>query len=337
MAQSDAIARFRPDVVHVHNFFPLFSPAVYYACRTAGVPVVQTLHNYRLLCANSLLFRDGHVCEECVGRSFAWPAIAHACYRGSRAGTASIAIMQASHRIARTWQERVDLYIALTEFSRAKLVEGGLPAEKIVVKPNFASRDIATGNGRGGYALFVGRLSPEKGLDVLLEAWKRMRMSIPLRIVGDGPLAGRVREAAGESVSYLGPREKSEVLGLMQSASLLILPSMWYEGFPMVIVEAFQVGLPVVASDLGSLSSLVTPGRTGLLFRPGDPSALAERVEWAFAHPEELSRMRRQARAEHEANYTPERNYELLMQIYDRVINKTNARQEDLEEVAVSS
>ena len=334
---ADAIARFRPDVVHVHNFFPLFSPAVYYACRTAGVPVVQTLHNYRLLCANSLLFRDGHVCEECVGRSFAWPAIAHACYRGSRAGTASIAIMQASHRIARTWQERVDLYIALTEFSRAKLVEGGLPADKIVVKPNFASRDIATGNGRGGYALFVGRLSPEKGLDVLLEAWKRMRMSIPLRIVGDGPLAGRVREAAGESVSYLGPREKSEVLGLMQSASLLILPSMWYEGFPMVIVEAFQVGLPVVASDLGSLSSLVTPGRTGLLFRPGDPSALAERVEWAFAHPEELSRMRRQARAEHEANYTPERNYELLMQIYDRVINKTNARQEDLEEVAVSS
>jgi glycosyltransferase involved in cell wall biosynthesis len=315
------IAAFEPDIVHVHNFFPLLSPGVYYACREAHVPVVQTLHNYRLICPKALLFRDGQVCEECVGRSFAWPGIAHACYRGSRAGTASIAVMQLAHRISGTWHECVDMYIALSEFSREKFVQGGLPAEKIAVKPNFASRQGPKGNGRGGYALFVGRLSPEKGIEVLLAAWKRLTRQFPISIVGDGPPSERTRlAAAGSGVTHLGARTKEEVTGLMRDAAFLILPSLCYENFPLVIAEAFEAGLPVIASDLGALGSLVTPWRTGLLFRPGDPGALAEQVEWALAHPRELSHMRHQARAEYEAKYTPERNYELLRATYDRVL-----------------
>ena len=319
---ADEIARFRPDVVHVHNFFPLFSPAVYHACRAADVPVVQTLHNYRLICPNGLLFRDGQVCEECVGRSFAWPGVAHGCYRNSRAGTASIATMQAVHRIGGTWKDCVHTYVALTEFSRSRFVKGGLPADKIVVKPNYVPPSGPAGDGSGGYALFVGRLSPEKGIDVLLAAWKTLGSRIPLRIVGEGPLAERVRAAAGEGISYLGPCRNDEILSLMRGATCLIFPSLCFETFGRVIAEAFSTGLPVVASDLDS--SLVTHGRTGLLFRPGDPRALVEQVEWALSHPEELSLMRRQARAEYEEKYSPERNYQMLLRIYDRVLHRTD-------------
>src|SRR5882724_6530140 len=177
-----------PDVAHFHNSFPLISPAAYYACAEAGVPVVQTLHNYRLLCPAATFLRDGKVCEACLSRSVPWPGVLHGCYRGSRPATAAVAAMLAVHRAIGTWQERVDVYIALTEFARRKFIEGGLPAERIVVKPNFVASDLGPKQGRGDYALFVGRLSEEKGLGVLLNAWGRLRELIPLRIAGDGPL-----------------------------------------------------------------------------------------------------------------------------------------------------
>jgi glycosyltransferase involved in cell wall biosynthesis len=317
------LAAFGPDVVHVHNFFPLLSPGVYYACRDAGVPVVQTLHNYRLICCNAVLFRDGRVCEECVGRPFAWPGIVHCCYRGSRLGTASIAAMQAAHRAGGTWQECVDMYVALTEFSRDTFVRGGLPADKIAVKPNFAARRGPAGIGRGDYGLFVGRLSPEKGIETLLAACEYTTERFPIWIVGDGPLAEQTKAAAAKSsILHLGRRTQDEVSELMRDAAFLILPSLCYENFPLVIAEAFEAGLPVIASDLGSPGSLVTPGRTGLLFRPGDPKSLAEQIDWAVAHPEELSRMRRRARWEYEEKYTPERNYELLMEIYEQTLSQ---------------
>ncbi len=316
------IATFRPDVVHVHNFFPLLSPAVYYACRDAGVPVVQTLHNYRLVCPSATLFRDGRVCEECLARSFAWPGIVHGCYRGSRIGTASIAAMQTVHRIARTWQQCVDMYVALTEFSKSTLVRGGLPEDKIAVKPNFAPSRGQTGSGRGRYGLFVGRLSPEKGVEVLLAACKHLTGGFPVWVVGDGPLVDRTRTAeANSSIVHLGARSREEVADLMREAAFLVLPSLWYEMFPFVIVEAFEAGLPVIASDLGSLGSLVTSGRTGLLSPPGDPKLLTEQINWAIAHPEEMSRMGRHARWEYEEKYTSERNYELLMDIYQQALS----------------
>lgn len=320
------IRSFRPDVVHVHNFFPLLSPSVYYACREAGAPVVQTLHNFRLVCPNALLFRQGRTCEDCVGKSFAWPGVVHACYKESRLGTAAVASMLAVHRRMGTWTRLVDAYIALTDFARDKLIEGGLPAEKVLTKPNFVDPDIGPGEGTGGYALFVGRLSGEKGIEVLLAAWERLEVAVPLKIVGDGPLWSRVADLPRKhGVEYWGRQPKSEVVKLMRDALFLVFPSTCYEGFAMVIAEAFSAGLPVIASDLGSMSSLISNGRTGLHFRPGDPDDLAAKIRWAVTQPEELARIRLEARAEYKAKYTACRNYQLLMSIYDHVIQVRHA------------
>lgn len=322
------IRREKPQVIHFHNTFPLVSPAVYFAARAEGVPVVQTLHNYRLLCPNALFFREGRVCEDCLGRLVPWPGVVHRCYRGSVAPSGAVAAMLTVHRALGTWSRMVDVYIALTEFARRKFIEAGLPAEKIVVKPNFVHPEPGAGEGKGGYALFVGRFSPEKGLDTLLTAWEQLEGKLPLRIVGDGPLAGKVNEAARrlKGVEWLGRRPREEVLVLMKEANFLIFPSIWYEGFPMTIVEAYAVGLPVLASNLGSMSYLVDPGRTGLHFRPGDPGDLAAKVEWAWTHPHQLAEMRREARAEYEAKYTAERNYEMLMDIYQLAISRAKGR-----------
>jgi glycosyltransferase involved in cell wall biosynthesis len=309
----------RPDVVHVQNFFPLISPAAYYAARAEGVPVVQTLRNYRLLCSNGLFFRDGHVCEDCLGKTLPWPGVAHACYRESRMGTVPVTAMLTTHRAVRTWTKMVDVYISLTEFARQKFIEGGLPAKKIVIKPNFVHPDPGPGEGRGGFAMFVGRLSPEKGIGTLLAAWECLGSQMPLKVVGDGPLANRVAEAAASSpyIEWLGRRSLEEVYALMGRASVLIFPSEWYETFGRVAVEAFAKGTPVVAAKIGAIAELVNHGRTGLHFRPGDPEDLATWVEWASNHPVELARMRREVRAEFEARYAAEKNYQRLIDIYE--------------------
>ena len=311
------------DVIHVQNFFPLISPSVYYAAKAKGIPVVQTLRNYRLLCPNGEFFRDGRVCEDCLGQFVPLPGVVHACYRGNRAATAVVAAMLTVHRAMGTWTNLIDIYIALNEFAREKFIEGGLPAEKIVVKPNFVHPDLSPGEGRGGYALFVGRLSLEKGLDTLFKAWESLGSKITLKIVGDGPLAQQVAEsvAKGSEIEYLGYRPLTEVYELMGEAAFLVFPSEWYEGQPRTIIESFAVGTPVVASNLGAMSTLVSPGRTGFHFRPGDSGDLVAQVEWALAHPDELARMRREARAEFEAKYTAQENYLRLKEIYEKVVN----------------
>jgi glycosyltransferase involved in cell wall biosynthesis len=309
------------DLVHVQNFFPLISPSVYYAARAAGVPMVQTLRNYRLLCPNALFFRQGRVCEDCLGQAIPWPGVVHGCYRGSRPASAVVATMLTVHRALRTWSRLVDVYIALTEFSRQKLIEGGLPAEKIVVKPNFVATQLQPGAGEGGYALFVGRLSVEKGLDTLLQAWQRLGGAMPLKIVGDGPLSSQVAAACQQlpQVEWLGRRPLEEVYTLMGGAKILVFPSKWYETFGRVAVEGFAKGTPAIAAQIGAIAELVDHGRTGLHFRPGDPDDLAAKVEWVLSHPQALARMRQEARAEFEAKYTPQENYRQLMEIYDRV------------------
>lgn len=306
------------DLVHVQNFFPLISPSVYYAAKAEKVPIVQTLHNYRLLCPNGLFFRDGHICEDCLGKSVPWPGVLHACYRKSRTASTAAAVMLTTHRIMRTWTEMVDVYIALTEFARQKFIQGGIPAEKIVVKPNFVHSDIGCGEGRGGYALFVGRLSTEKGIDTLLATWKLLAGQIPLKIVGDGPLASQVTEAVKklDCVEWLGRRPVQEVYALMGNAMLLIFPSKWYETFGRVAIEAFAKGTPVIAANIGAITELIEHGRTGFLFCPGDSEDLAAKVEWALAHPRELAQMRREARIEFESKYTAKENYRRLMEIY---------------------
>lgn len=320
------IRRHRPDVVHVHNFFPRLSPAVHYACHGAGLPVVQTLHNYRIVCPGATLFRDGRPCEECLGRLLPIPAVEHGCYRGSRAASAAVAGMIAAHRALKTWHRRVDRFITLSEFARRRFIAAGLPADRIVVKPNFVSPDPGPGSGDGDYALFVGRLTPEKGLDTLIEAWKMAQPGWHLKIVGDGPLSERVRAAArphqpcanrAGGVEWLGRREREEVLGLMAHARVLIMPSLWYEGgVPLVMIEGFSVGLPSIASRLGAMTELEGEGGAARLFEPGSSRDLADQIRWAFHNPGELTGMRCRARSEFERSYSAEANYARLMEIY---------------------
>jgi glycosyltransferase involved in cell wall biosynthesis len=318
------IRRERPDVVHFHNTLPLISPAGYYAARAEGVPVIQTLHNYRLLCPVALFFRDGRVCEDCMGKAVPWPGVVHRCYRGSRAASAVIATMLTVHRALRTWTEMVDVYVALTEFARNKFIEGGLPAGKIAVKPNFVAPDPGRGQGGGGYALFVGRLAPEKGTGTMLAAWDRLGTRVPLKIVGVGPLRDRVVEAAARqsNVEWLGNRPVEDVHALMRKADMLVFPSQCYETFGRVAAEAFAAGTPVIAANIGAVAELVEHGRTGLKFRPGDPEDLVTQVEWALSHPAELRSMREEVRGEFEAKYTAERNYRALMEIYEAALER---------------
>lgn len=308
----------RPAIVHIHNFFPLLSPAVYDACRAAGAPVVQTLHNYRLICPAATLLRAGRVCEDCVTGS-PYRAALYGCYRGSRLGSLAVARMLARHRRRDTWGTRVDRFIALTAFARRKFIEGGLPAARIAVKPNFVMNDPGTApaEGRRG-ALYVGRLSAEKGVLNLIEAFRAL--DEPLRIVGDGPLAARLRAEAPANVAVLGPRDADAVADEMARAAFLVVPSLCYEGFPVVIAEAYARGLPVLASDLGGLAEIVEDGVTGLRFPPGDAAALAACAARLSAAPEARARMGTAARARFEARYSAAANYRMLRAIYDEAI-----------------
>lgn len=321
------IRDWRPDLLHVHNTFPLISPAVYYAAAAASVPVVQTLHNYRLLCVNAELHRDGGPCEVCVGRRLQLPGILHACYRGSRLGSSAVALMNGVHRALGTWSRHVDLHVALSEFARRRYVAGGLPAERVVVKPNFVHPDPGRSPGGGGFVLFAGRLAEEKGLGTLLAAWRRLGSGTRLRILGDGPLAEQVRRAARRpGIEWLGWQPRERVLEQMKLADLLVVPSTWYEGCPMVVLEAQAIGLPVLASELGGLSSLIEDGRNGFLFRPGDAEDLAARLDGLLSEPRLLETARRAARAAYEERFTAERNYALLMDIYRRALGESTAR-----------
>jgi glycosyltransferase involved in cell wall biosynthesis len=322
----------KPDLVHVHNTFLMVSPSIYSACREAHIPVVQTLHNYRLLCPVAIFFRRGRACEECLEHGL-WRGVLHGCYRHSRAETSAVALMLAVHRWLGTWTWGVNCFIALTGFSRQKFIEGGIPAEKIAVKPNFVYPDpmavnhqssIANHKSPQGSALFVGRLSPEKGVVTLLAAWQRLQVRIPLRIIGGGPervfLEARAKQMELSEVRFIGHLPRDEVIAALKGAWCLVFTSQWYENFPVTIVEALACGVPLICSRLGAMEEMVADGRTGLHFAPGDADDLAAKVEWGWSHPEEMAAMGRAARAEFEAKYTAERNYEMLMEIYEHVL-----------------
>lgn len=314
---------FRPDLAHFHNTFPLVSPAAYYMCRETGVPVVQSLHNPRLLCPAANLYRAGQTCEACLGKFVAWPSILHGCYQGSRARSAVVAAMLSTHHALGTWQEQVNCYIVFTEFYRRKFIEGGMPAENIFTKPHFIYPDPSRKGGVGSYAAFIGRLSPEKGVLTLLAAWARLK-HIPLKIAGEGRLLPQVREFARQSssrVEVLPRLTRIEVMSLMKGARVLVWPSEgYYETFGLVAAEAFACGVPVICSRIGVMKEIVEDGRTGLHFTAGDASDLTAKVDWAWNHPAEIAGMGKEARREYESKYTRERNYAMLQEIYERAL-----------------
>lgn len=278
----DVIDRTRPDVAHVHNTWFASSPSVLSALRRRRVPVVMTLHNYRLVCANSLFLRDGVPCEKCLDRGRPWPAVRHRCYRNSRATSAIAATGIAVHRQLDTWTRLVDRFVVLSEFARHRMVRAGLPAQRLVLGSNFVDdpgvRSAAPA--RSSTVLFVGRLSPEKGVSVLLDAWaKAATGALRLDVIGDGPERARLEQAAPSGVEFLGRRDPAEVMRRLQQARALVIPSVWYEGQPITALEGLAAGTPLVLSDIGGLPEIVGGCVAGWVFPPGRADALAHRLE----------------------------------------------------------
>ncbi len=310
----------KPDVAHFHNTFPFMSPAAYVACQEMKVPVVKTLHNYRLLCPNALFFRDGHACEDCLTKSFKWPAIAHRCYRESRAASGVVALLLATKKDV--YHTAINRFICLTEFAKRKHIEGGYPAEKLAVKQNFMVTDPGVGNGGGNYALFVGRLTSEKGADTLIDAWIKAQPDLKLVVIGDGPMLDDLKaQAVGHNIEFWGRKSRQEVLEALQRAEVVIIPSRVYEGLPMSLVEGYACGTPVIAPDHAALPDLIEDG--GWLYPPNDSQALAKLI--GELSLEDYRSKRSRARAIYEQYYTPEVNFKLLEQIYQDVI-RSNTR-----------
>lgn len=312
----------KPDIAHFHNIFPLISPSAYHACKSHNIPVIQTLHNYRIVCPGAFLFRENAVCTECSGMHFL-PGIKHGCYRNSRVFTAGIAGIVLFHKLIRTWQESVDLYLALSEFALERYKEMGFPSINYFVKPNFLQNPIEPEYTDDGYGIYIGRLGEEKGIDCLLSALSNCP-TINFKIVGDGPLREHLKDIISDlglhNVEYLGARAHAQCMQILLKSRFFVLPSQCYEGIPMVLLEAMSAGKPSIVSDVGVLPMMVKNGVDGLVFQPGASAALAEKITWLTGHAEDAREMGRKARQAFEQNYMKEKNYQILIDAYRKAI-----------------
>lgn len=326
-----AVREERPAVVHVHNTFPLLSPAIYRPLDRTGAAIVQSIHNYRAVCASANLFRDGHDCTDCVGRRFAWPAIAHACYRDSPAQSAVVATMLAVARGTGAWERAVDRFIVPSRAVAEALAGSAIPAERVAIKPNFVALAASprAKDDRPDAYLFAGRLAPEKGVRTIASAWSVLGDSTAVcRIAGSGPLDREISEAAAvdRRLIPLGALDGSAIREELGRARAVIFPSIWREPFGLVVVEAFASGTPVIAARLGAPADLVEDGVTGLLFRPGDAGDLADRIRWASSHAAEMAEMGHRARRVYELRYSADVNYRELTQVYRDALAHRQAR-----------
>jgi glycosyltransferase involved in cell wall biosynthesis len=318
---SRLLTEVQPDVAHFHNTFPLISPSGYQACYDQCVPVVQTLHNFRLVCPGGMLMRDGKPCEQCVGGSLV-PSLIHRCYRDSLMATAVIVWMLAKHRARGSYERLVDKYIVLTEFAAKRLRMGGIPPERIEIKPNSIPSFSSGRHMESPYAVYVGRLSIEKGVHILIKAWSDVK-GLGLKIIGDGPMRRDLETSARQqstAIKFLGRQDHDEVLRLIGGAHLLILPSLCYENFPLSILEAFACGIPVVASRLGSMDEIVQENISGRKFSLGSATDLARVVNELGSDNSERQRLGVGARQQFEDYYAANRNISRLMEIYDSAI-----------------
>lgn len=308
------------DLIHVQNFFPLISPSVFYAAKQEGIPTVFSARNYRLLCPNGLFYRDGHACEDCLGKFFASPGILHRCYRNSSIDTLPVALMESYHRVRKTWNSSVECIIALSEFSRKKLIEGGIDPARIVVKPNYVD-DPGPQEFVGDYVLFVGRLTKEKGIDLLLKAIKTLP-DILFLIVGNGPSMEQVKNECidNKNVQLLGSQNYTATIEYIKRARFLLFPTQLYETFGRVVIEANACGIPVIASKIGAVEELIQNEQTGLLFDYQNSDEFCSKVSWLWNHADECQRMGKKARSLYEEKYSPSSNYDQLMKIYQNTI-----------------
>jgi glycosyltransferase involved in cell wall biosynthesis len=313
------VEAFRPDIVHVHNSFPLISPSIFHAIGSRAKRVL-TLHNYRLVCPAAIPLRSGKVCTECMDQQSASPSLKYGCYRGSRLATFPLAANVALHRWLGTWTHQVDTFIALSEFQKARMASSGIPIDKIHVKPNFYAGNpmVMPWKERSNSVVFVGRLSREKGIETLVRTWRAWGDSAPeLNIVGDGPLRNKLQSMARDlPILFLGQLSPDSAQKQIARSRLLILPSECFEGFPIVIPEAFAFGTPVGTSDLGPLPFIIRDGENGVVFPAKDDSALLGVVRAVWSDQVRLARQGMQARFDFEKLYAEEGNYRLLMQIY---------------------
>ena len=316
------IRKIRPDIAHFHNIFYMITPSVYDACHDEGIPVVQSQHNFRPLCSNGLFLRNHRVCEECLEHSL-WRGVRYGCFKGSRLATWPVASMLMAHQKKGTWSKKVDRYIVAAEFTRQKYIQAGFPEHKISVKPHFVFPPQQSQSHDQGYALYIGRLSEEKGVDVLLKAWESLP-EIPLRVIGTGPLLEELKRLAWQKgmsqVQFLGYVSYEQYDSNFKAAKFLVVPSICYESLPRVMVEAYSYGIPVLASRLGSMKDSVIEQKTGLLFESGNTQDLAQKARWLVQHQPELEEMRRSSREEYKQKYLPQKNYAALMAIYEKAI-----------------
>jgi glycosyltransferase involved in cell wall biosynthesis len=332
---SEAVRQERSAIVHIHNTFPLLSPAIYGALDWTGAAIVQSIHNYRPICPSANLFRDGRNCTDCVGRRFAFPAIVHACYRESRGGSAVVAAMLAAGRVTKAWEGTVDRFIAPSQTVAETLAGPAIPRDRIVVKPNFVGGDPQPGTWteRDDTYLYAGRLAPEKGIRTIPAAWARLGgLAALCRIAGSGPLDEEVGAVAvaDPRIAMLGTLNRSALFDELRRARALIFPSIWREPFGLTIVEAFASGTPVIAARFGAPADLIQDGVTGLFFRPGDADDLAGRIRWASSHPAEMAEMGRRARQEYELRFTADVNYRVLIDIYRQAVAHRQGRTRNL-------
>jgi glycosyltransferase involved in cell wall biosynthesis len=316
----------RPDVVHVHNVFPLLSPSVLAACADTGVPVVATLHNYGMVCPPGTLYRDGAVCTDCFGtRTF--PAVRHGCYRGSRLATVPMSLSVAANR--RRWWTGVSRFFCISGSQRELLLRGGMPADRLTVKYNFVPDHGIRRHGSGEHLLFLGRLTEEKGVRLLMTAWDGLRatggLGLPLVIGGTGPMREEVAAWAGDhdDVSYLGLLDEHACRDLTARAAAVVVPSSWPEAFGLVLVEAMAAGVPAVASAHGSFTELVQEGVTGFLHQPGEPQSLAGALRRVVASPERNRGLGLAARKRYELDFSPAVGLDRLVAGYRAAIGTT--------------
>jgi glycosyltransferase involved in cell wall biosynthesis len=318
------LRREKPDIVHVHNTFIVISPSIFSACKQARIPVVQTLHNYRMFCAAGSFFHHGLVCEECLDHG-PLRSLRYGCYRDSRAATAVTAMMIAFHSKRSTWAREIDAFFVLTDFARSRFIKAGLPAEKLRLKPNFICPDPGLRTAEGTYVLFVGRVSPEKGIRTLLSAFDFLPNHIPLRVVGDGPSRAELEQLTRgrrNNICFDGRLSRDETINAIKGARFLVFPSELYENFPLTILESFACGVPVIASAMGAMKEIVSAGRTGLHFRPGDARDLADKIHVAWSHPTLMLNYGSSARIEFQNNFTAEKNLEILSDTYESLLKR---------------